>query len=87
MDHDAENHKIVQIIIRLAQYLDLVTVAEGAETEEQVTQLKELACDFAQGYYFSKPADHKTISELLLKVNSYGKASTTTQTRQASAGS
>ena len=86
MDRDAENRKIVEIIIILAQYLGLVTVAEGAETEEQVTQLKDLACDFAQGYYFSKPADNKTISRLLLKVNSHGKASTTAKTHEASAG-
>jgi diguanylate cyclase (GGDEF)-like protein len=69
MDSDAESHKIVQVIIMLAQTLGLVTVAEGTETEEQVNQLKALDCNFAQGYYFSKPADHHAISDLLLKVN------------------
>ena len=69
MDRDVEVHKIVQVIIMLAQTLGLATVAEGTETEAQVNQLKELACGFAQGYYFSKPADHVVISELLLKVN------------------
>ncbi len=69
MDSDAESHKIVQVIIMLAQTLGLVTVAEGTETERQVDQLKALDCGFAQGYYFSQPADHKAISELLLKVN------------------
>jgi diguanylate cyclase (GGDEF)-like protein/PAS domain S-box-containing protein len=69
MDRDAEIHKIVQAIIMLAQTLGLATVAEGTETEAQVNQLKELACGYAQGYYFSKPADHLAMSELLLKVN------------------
>ena len=69
MDSDPESHKIVQIIIMLAQNLGLVTVAEGTETEEQVDQLKLLDCGFAQGYYFSKPADHLAISDLLVKVN------------------
>ena len=69
MDSDVESQKIVQVIIMLAQTLGLVTVAEGTETEEQVNQLKELDCGFAQGYYFSKPADQETISDLLLKVN------------------
>ncbi len=86
MDRDDENYKIVEIIIMLAQNLGLATVAEGTETEEQVSQLKELACEFAQGYYFSKPADHEVISDLLLRVNSYGKASTTAKTHEASAG-
>jgi len=72
MDTDAESHKIVQVIIMLAQTLGLTTVAEGAETEEHVNQLKALDCAFAQGYYFSKPADQRVISDLLLKVNGSG---------------
>jgi EAL domain-containing protein (putative c-di-GMP-specific phosphodiesterase class I) len=69
MDKDAEIHKIVQVIIMLAQTLGLTTVAEGIDTEAQVNQLKKLACGFAQGYYFSKPADHAAMSELLRMVN------------------
>src|SRR3984893_10847121 len=65
MDSDAESDKIVRIIIMLAQNLGLVTVAEGTETEDQVNQLKVLDCGFAQGYYFSKPADHNSMSDLL----------------------
>ncbi len=82
MDSDAESDKIVRIIIMLAQNLGLVTVAEGTETEEQVNQLKGLDCRFAQGYYFSKPADHQAITDLLLKVNK----STPALTQKASAG-
>jgi EAL domain-containing protein (putative c-di-GMP-specific phosphodiesterase class I) len=86
MDSDPESHKIVQIIIMLAQNLGLVTVAEGTETEEQVNQLKALDCGFAQGYFFSKPADHVAISDLLLKVNTSGKKPTAIHTLQATAG-
>jgi len=64
----------------------LMTVAEGTETEEHVNQLKELNCSFAQGYYFCKPADQLVISDLLLKVNSSSKASTSAKAHQASAG-
>ncbi len=84
MDSDVESQKIVQVIIMLAQTLGLVTVAEGTETEEQVNQLKELDCGFAQGYYFSKPADQETISDLLLKVN--GRAATPARAIAALAG-
>ncbi len=85
MDSDPESHKIVQIIIMLAQNLGLVTVAEGTETEEQVDQLKLLDCGFAQGYYFSKPADHLAISALLVKVNK-SKIGVTALAHEASAG-
>jgi diguanylate cyclase (GGDEF)-like protein/PAS domain S-box-containing protein len=86
MDSDPESHKIVHVIIMLAQSLGLMTVAEGTETEEHVNQLKELDCSFAQGYYFCKPADPHVISELLLKVNSSSKAPTSAKAHQASAG-
>ncbi len=84
MDSDAESHKIVQVIIMLAQTLGLVTVAEGTETEDQVNQLKALDCGFAQGYYFSKPAGHEAISDLLLRVN--GRAATPARANAALAG-
>jgi EAL domain-containing protein (putative c-di-GMP-specific phosphodiesterase class I) len=84
MDSDAESHKIVQVIIMLAQTLGLTTVGEGAETEEHVNQLKALDCGFAQGYYFSKPADHQAISDLLMKVNGSGFAAAKAQAAAAS---
>jgi diguanylate cyclase (GGDEF)-like protein/PAS domain S-box-containing protein len=87
MDSDAENHKIVQVIIMLAQTLGLATVAEGTETEEQVNLLKALDCGFAQGYYFSKPAAPGIISDLLLKVNGSGHGSAAGLAQAASAGS
>lgn len=46
---------IVSTIVTLAHNLDLITIAEGTETEEQVRCLEEQGCDVAQGYYFSKP--------------------------------
>ncbi len=85
MDSDAESHKIVQVIIMLAQALGLTTVGEGAETEEHVNELKALDCGFAQGYYFSKPADHHVISDLLLKVNGTGTPAPQAQTASAGA--
>ena len=46
---------ILNSMISLAHALNLTVVAEGAETESEVGQLRELGCDIAQGYYFARP--------------------------------
>ncbi len=46
---------IVNAIIHMAHSLQMTTIAEGVETEEQANRLKELGCDEIQGYWFSKP--------------------------------
>jgi diguanylate cyclase len=46
---------IISAILRLAQTLDLATIAEGVETEEQVTMLRREACHEMQGYLFGIP--------------------------------
>jgi len=51
-----DNHRVVvQKIIELAQELDLISVAEGVETREQLDFLRSKSCDIAQGYFFSRP--------------------------------
>jgi len=66
MDSDPESREIVRIIIMLAHNLGLKVVAEGTETEEHVNLLKQLNCEMAQGYFFSRPADDQAMSTLLL---------------------
>ncbi|HSY64662.1 MAG TPA: GGDEF domain-containing phosphodiesterase, partial [Terriglobales bacterium] len=65
MDTDPENHEIVRIIIMLAHNLGLKVVAEGTETQTHIDQLKQLNCEMAQGYLFSKPADDQAMLKLL----------------------
>jgi len=66
MDSDPESREIVRIIIMLAHNLGLKVVAEGAETEEQISLLKQLNCEMAQGYFFSRPADDQAMLRLLV---------------------
>lgn len=50
-----ENNAICRVVIALAHNLNKMVVAEGVETEEQAQFLRELNCDFMQGYLFSQP--------------------------------
>ncbi len=52
---DDGDAKLIEAIINMARSLNLEVVAEGVETDEQMEFLRARGCDFAQGYYFSKP--------------------------------
>jgi diguanylate cyclase (GGDEF)-like protein len=52
---DSGNTEIIRAIVTLAGALKMDVTAEGVETAEQLKDLKGLACDFGQGYYFDKP--------------------------------
>lgn len=57
---DSKNMAIVKTIISTAQIFGMKTLAEGIEDKETAEELKQLGCDYGQGYYFSHPL---TISE------------------------
>ena len=57
--------QIVRAIVTLAHNLGLNAIAEGVETAEQLAQLRELDCELAQGYWFSKPFDSLTMTKML----------------------
>ncbi|MBD2543768.1 bifunctional diguanylate cyclase/phosphodiesterase [Planktothricoides raciborskii] len=65
MNDNEENSEIVKAIVTLAHTLGMDAVAEGIETSEQLAQLKSLACEQGQGYFFSKPLDSQAATELL----------------------
>jgi EAL domain-containing protein (putative c-di-GMP-specific phosphodiesterase class I) len=49
------NRKICHGIIQMAKGLELQTIGEGVEHLEQAELLREMGCDFAQGYFFARP--------------------------------
>lgn len=52
-----ESRRTLRYIIGLAHWLNLSVVAEGVETKEQLEHLRNLGCDYIQGYYLAKPMD------------------------------
>jgi PAS domain S-box-containing protein len=73
IDTDRETRQIVRIIIMLAHNLGLKVVAEGAETAEQVSLLKQLKCELVQGYFFARPGDHVAAQAFLMSKYKPGK--------------
>ena len=65
MTEGGESLAIVRTILPMANNLRLDAIAEGVETAEQVALLKKLRCEFAQGYYFSKPVTAQEAGGLL----------------------
>ncbi|RJQ38000.1 MAG: EAL domain-containing protein [Nitrospiraceae bacterium] len=64
--HDSSSASISKAIIALAHSLNLKTVAEGVETEAQLSFLRECGCDEMQGYYFSVPLPAESFKKLVL---------------------
>lgn len=57
---------IVSAILAMARELNVKSLAEGVETEEQLRFLQSKGCDYIQGYYFSKPLEASYFTQLLL---------------------
>ena len=64
---DPNNSEIVQGFIDLGHTVGLRVIAEGVETADQFERLKEMGCEFVQGYYIAKPMTPAAASELLQK--------------------
>jgi len=62
---DAESIEIIRTIVALAHALGMDVIAEGVETAQQLAELKALDCEYAQGYYFGRPADLQTSGALI----------------------
>lgn len=55
---------ILRNILELARELHITTVCEGVETRIQADQLRDMGCDIAQGYFFSRPIDIESFTKL-----------------------
>jgi len=64
---DEADRELTNAAIAMAHALKLKVVAEGIETSEQLAALKEMDCDYGQGYLFSRPVPANEFTELLNK--------------------
>jgi diguanylate cyclase (GGDEF)-like protein len=77
--------RLLEVVIRLAESLEVPTIAEGVETAEQMFTLKAMGCDIVQGYYFSRPVPPAEFEEFL-KNKKQGSAGAGRKARKGSAG-
>lgn len=61
---EARSRIILRNILELARELHITTVCEGVETRIQADQLRDMGCDIAQGYFFSRPIDIESFTKL-----------------------
>lgn len=69
--NDEDDIAIVSATVQMARSLKLLSLAEGIETPEQYQFLKELGCNYGQGYYFSKPVPANEIEHLVKQKHSW----------------
>lgn len=67
MTANTDDHQIAKAIVELGHTLRFEVLAEGVETAEQLALLQDMACDYYQGYYFSKAVPAEEFRRLLLQ--------------------
>lgn len=66
-DSTVRSGNILSSVVRMAKSIDLITIAEGVETQEQVSYLESIGCNYLQGYFFAKPMPKDEFFSLLEK--------------------
>jgi diguanylate cyclase (GGDEF)-like protein/PAS domain S-box-containing protein len=66
MSLGGQNLEIIRTITILAHALNMDVIAEGVETHQQVAILKQLGCEYAQGYFFSRPVTAIAAKEMII---------------------
>jgi diguanylate cyclase (GGDEF)-like protein len=62
---NASNAEIIRAILSMASGLSMSVTAEGVETADQAARLKDLSCEFGQGYFFDRPLTTENAREVL----------------------
>jgi diguanylate cyclase (GGDEF)-like protein len=65
MSEDDDYADVIHTVVAMAHTLNMQVTVEGVETHEQLAQLMALDCDYAQGYYFSKPIPAEKVRAII----------------------
>jgi EAL domain-containing protein (putative c-di-GMP-specific phosphodiesterase class I) len=76
------SRSVVEAIVSIAHVLGKVTIAEGVETTGQVRTLRQLGCDYAQGYLFAKPVSAEDLPAIAARAPAWRKIVAESATRQ-----
>jgi EAL domain-containing protein (putative c-di-GMP-specific phosphodiesterase class I) len=68
LGNDASGSEIVQMILALAHSLGMKVIAEGVETDDQLSILKAMNCEYVQGFLIARPHDRRETEALLGKL-------------------
>ncbi|MFK8067028.1 MAG: EAL domain-containing protein, partial [Gammaproteobacteria bacterium] len=64
---DQDDAAIIKGVTAMAHNMQLEVIAEGIEDQEQLTFLKNIGCDYGQGYFYSEPVDAKTFTKKFMR--------------------
>jgi diguanylate cyclase (GGDEF)-like protein len=78
---DPSDAAIVSSVVAMAKSRQLVVVAEGVETQEQIQKLRELGCHRAQGYYYNQPMNVSQCRALLEQLGTVRRLTETVKER------
>ena len=69
MNNSESSKQYVAMIVSIGHILNLKVISEGVEEEEQVETLKEIDCDYIQGFIWGKPMSAEDAMKLVLELN------------------
>ena len=61
--HDKRHQEVIRFIMNMAKALNVQVISEGIETKEQAELMYDMGCDFAQGFYYSRPRPYMELLE------------------------
>ena len=67
VDRSEKNRNFIDSIGNMGHLMDCEVILEGVETESQLKEIRHIACDYIQGYYFTKPLPEKEFVEFIIK--------------------
>lgn len=73
IETDRVAQEICSAVIKIAKSMDIETIAEGVEYDGQAAILKDMGCDYIQGYLYGKPMTARDFQKRL-EINTYGRA-------------